>query len=115
MSYTFTEGFDANNRRHLAKLGQDILSLSTNANIVSKMTAFVAIDKESKKQVEGVMVKRPCPVPLATSEMLASPGHRKRKRGGGGYRGGRGGGSVSILDFEWVRAQRSQSNHVSIK
>lgn len=87
------EGFDANNRRHLAKLGQDILSLSTNANIVSKMTAFVAIDKESKKQVEGVMVKRPCPVPLATSEMLASPGHRKRKRGGGGYRGGRGGGS----------------------
>ena len=32
------------------------------------MTAFVAVDKDAEKPVEGEMVKWPCPVPVATKE-----------------------------------------------
>ena len=42
--------------------------MSICSNIVSKMTAFVAIDKEAGKKVEGEMIKRPCPIPVATKE-----------------------------------------------
>ena len=45
-----------------------MILLSRSANIVSRMTAFVAIDKEGKKNVDGEMVKRSCPVPVATKE-----------------------------------------------
>ena len=45
-----------------------MILLSTYANIISRMTAFVAVDKDAKKPVEGEMVKRPCPVPVATRE-----------------------------------------------
>ena len=47
-----------------------MILLSTCANIVSKMTAFVAIDKGAMKKVEGEMVKRPCPIPVATQEFI---------------------------------------------
>ena len=52
----------------LNKLRQDMILLSTSANIISRMTAFVAVDKDAKKPVEGEMVRRPCPVPVATRE-----------------------------------------------
>ena len=52
----------------LSKIRQNMILLSTNANVISKMTAFVAIDKESKKKVEGQRVRRFCPVPVATQE-----------------------------------------------
>ena len=45
-----------------------MILLSTSANIISRMTAFVAVDKDAKRPVEGEMVKRPCPVPVATKE-----------------------------------------------
>ena len=35
---------------------------------MSKMTAFVAVDREGQKQGEEEMVKRSCPVPVATKE-----------------------------------------------
>ena len=48
----------------MTEIREKITLLSTSANVISKMTAFVAVDKNSK--VEGEMVKRSCPIPLAT-------------------------------------------------
>ena len=81
-SFVFSARFRTEDRRRLAKLGQGILLLSTNANIISKMTAFVAIDKEANKPVEGEMEKRSCPVPVATPgfEDRYMYGHDRRKR-----------------------------------
>ena len=52
----------------LDKVRSNIKFVSICSNIVSKMTAFVAIDKEAGKKVKGEMVKRPCPIPVATQE-----------------------------------------------
>ena len=61
-------GFGNVDTQSLNEKRQNIILLSTSANIVSKVTAFVAIDKEAGKQVEGEMAKRSCPVPVATPE-----------------------------------------------
>ena len=51
----------------LKETRQNLILVSKDANIISKMTAFVAIDKEAKKQVvERKLVKRCCPVPVNT-------------------------------------------------
>ena len=49
---------------------QNIILMSTNANIISKMTAFVAVDKNADSKVIGEKVKRSCPVPVATQDSL---------------------------------------------
>ena len=64
----YTVGFGRVDTDSLNEKRQSIILLSTSANIVSKVTAFVAIDKDAGKQVEGEMVKRACPVPIATPE-----------------------------------------------
>ena len=56
----------------LTRIRQNIITVSTSANIVSKMTAFVAVDTEAKAKVEGEMLKRHCPVPFATQEFIES-------------------------------------------
>lgn len=65
-SYSYSSG--SVDTDSLNEKRQNIILLSTSANIVSKVTAFVAIDKDAGKQVEGEMVKRACPVPIATPE-----------------------------------------------
>ena len=55
----------------MTEIKDKITLLSTSANVISKMTAFVAVDKNSK--VEGQMVKRSCPVPLATIGFQPQP------------------------------------------
>lgn len=50
------------------EIKNNLILLSKTANIISKMTAFVAVDKMTKKQVEGEMVKRHCPISVATEE-----------------------------------------------
>ena len=50
------------------------------------MTAFVALDKDAKKPVEGEMVKRPCPVPVATREFNNGLMNRDHFQSASGYR-----------------------------
>lgn len=52
----------------MTEIRNRLILLSNSANIISKMTAFVAVDKEAGKQVEGKVVKRQCPIPVATKE-----------------------------------------------
>ena len=47
---------------------QNMTLMSTTSNIISKMTAFVAIDKDAKRKVEGDLVQRYCPIPVATPQ-----------------------------------------------
>ncbi|XP_045212788.2 von Willebrand factor A domain-containing protein 5A-like isoform X2 [Mercenaria mercenaria] len=49
---------------------QRIVDLSRHGNIVSKYSAFVAIDTEGKK-VEDKAVERPCPVPTLSEEFMS--------------------------------------------
>lgn len=49
--------------------GQKIIALSCHGNIVSKYTAFVAIDTKGE-EVKGKSQKRPCPVPLMTMNYM---------------------------------------------
>ena len=68
--FIFCQGYYWGNRKdNTAELREKIISLSRHANIVSKFTAFVAVDKEGEK-VEGTMVQRDCPVPTLSPEYL---------------------------------------------
>ena len=69
---------------------------------MSKMTAFVAVDTEGQKQGEGEMVKRSCPVPVATKEFSDALAQNSLMAcglygGGGGGRGGLACFSVSTI------------------
>ena len=72
-----------------------MILVSKSANIVSKMTAFVAVDTEGQKQKEGEMVKRSCPVPVATKEFTEAL-HSSSLQSCGLFDGG---GSVSIVNY----------------
>ncbi|XP_053392403.1 von Willebrand factor A domain-containing protein 5A-like isoform X2 [Mercenaria mercenaria] len=50
-----------------AELRQKIVNFSRQGNIVSRYTAFVAIDTEGKK-VSGELSQRSCPVPMVSTE-----------------------------------------------
>ena len=52
----------------MSETRESMILVSKSANIISKMTAFVAVDKDAQKKVEGELVKRSCPVPVATKE-----------------------------------------------
>lgn len=56
------EGLD-----EIANLRQRIVDMSRHGNIISKYTAFVAVDMEGAK-VEGNLVQKPCPVPTLSQE-----------------------------------------------
>ena len=52
----------------MSETRESMILVSKSANIISKMTAFVAVDKDAQEKVEGELVKRSCPVPVATKE-----------------------------------------------
>lgn len=58
-----------NTSKEIDVLRKSILAVSQAANIISKYTAFVAVDKEGAK-VEGDLVKRSCPVPKLSDDFL---------------------------------------------
>ena len=68
VSLSYTDHYHRLAKASLEEMKEKTLQLSTNANVISRLTAFVAIDKDSKKKVEGEMMKRSCPVPVATPE-----------------------------------------------
>ena len=49
---------------------ESIISISKASNVVSKHTAFVAVDKESREPVRGALQSRPVPLPFRGSAML---------------------------------------------
>ena len=64
----FSENLYLGGQDTVSETRESMILVSKSANIISKMTAFVAIDKDAQKKVEGELVKRSCPVPVATKE-----------------------------------------------
>jgi len=73
---SYSTDYDIYGRRDFEKdfhndseLKNKIINLSCHGNIISKYTAFVAVDMEGAK-VEGELLKKSCPIPTLSEEYM---------------------------------------------